>query len=79
MESNKEEEEVHLPYQRSEVRAGMDAGDGARPVRLIISMIKWIRTSRLSAKNSLSAGDDLAGLGDGAGPDGGGVSGPCLD
>jgi len=37
-----------------------DAGDGcvgARPVHLIITMIKWIRTSRLSIKNSLSAGD----------------------
>jgi len=29
---------------------------GARPVHLIISMITWIRTSRLSIKNSLSAG-----------------------
>jgi len=31
------------------------AGDshGARPVHLIITMIKWIRTSRLSIKNSL--------------------------
>jgi len=29
---------------------------GARPVHLVISMIKWIRTSRLSIKNSLSAG-----------------------
>ena len=28
---------------------------GARPVHLIIMMIKWIRTSRLSIKNSLSA------------------------
>ena len=27
---------------------------GARPVHLIIMMIKWIRTSRLSIKNSLS-------------------------
>jgi len=27
---------------------------GARPVRLIITMIEWIRTSRLSIKNSLS-------------------------
>ena len=27
---------------------------GARPVHQIISMIKWIRTSRLSIKNSLS-------------------------
>ena len=31
---------------------------GARPVHLIITMIKWIRTSRLSIKNSLSL--DLA-------------------
>jgi len=29
---------------------------GARPVHLIITMIKWIRTSRLSIKKSLSAG-----------------------
>jgi len=28
--------------------------NGARPVHLIITMIKWIRTSRLSIKNSLS-------------------------
>ena len=28
---------------------------GARPVHLIITMIKWIRTSRLPIKNSLSA------------------------
>ena len=28
---------------------------GARPVHLIIKMIKWIRTSRLSINNSLSA------------------------
>ena len=27
---------------------------GARPVRQIVSMMKWIRTSRLSIKNSLS-------------------------
>ena len=30
---------------------------GARPVHLIIMMIQWIRTSRLSIKNSLSSGD----------------------
>ena len=30
---------------------------GARPVHLIIMMIKWIRTSRLSIKNSLSRQD----------------------
>ena len=28
---------------------------GARPVHLLLTMIKWIRTSRLSIKNSLSA------------------------
>ena len=28
---------------------------GARPVHLTITMIKWIRTSRLSIKDSLSA------------------------
>jgi len=27
---------------------------GARPVHLVITMIKWFRTSRLSIKNSLS-------------------------
>jgi len=33
---------------------GNSNSHGARPVHLIISMIKWIRTSRLSGKNSLS-------------------------
>jgi len=33
---------------------------GARPVHLIITMIKWIRTSRLSIKNSLSSGARLS-------------------
>ena len=28
--------------------------NGARPVHLIITMIQWIRTSRLSINNSLS-------------------------
>ena len=32
----------------------------ARPVHLIITMIKWIRTSRLSMKNSLSASSSCA-------------------
>ena len=31
-------------------------GNGARPVHLIIAMIKWTRTSRLSIKNPLSEG-----------------------
>jgi len=33
---------------------GNSNSDGARLVHLIITMIKWIRTSRLSIKNSLS-------------------------
>ena len=33
---------------------GNSNSHGARPVYLIITMIKWIRTSRLSIKNSLS-------------------------
>ena len=33
---------------------GHSNSHGARPVHLIITMIKWIRTSRLSIKNSLS-------------------------
>ena len=33
---------------------GNSHSHGARPVHLIITMIKWIRTSRLSVKNSLS-------------------------
>ena len=33
---------------------GNSNSHGARPVHYIISMIKWIRTSRLSVKNSLS-------------------------
>ena len=33
---------------------GNSNSHGARPVHLIISMIKWTRTSRLSIKNSLS-------------------------
>ena len=32
---------------------------GARPVHQIISMIKWIRTSKLSIKNSLSLAEEL--------------------
>ena len=37
---------------------------GARPVHRIISIMKWIRTSRLSINNSLSPGDHgLAGIG----------------
>jgi len=35
---------------------GNSSSHGARPVHPIITMIKWIRTSRLSIKNSLSSG-----------------------
>jgi len=40
--------DVRLP------RKGNSTSHGAMPVHLIITMIKWIRTSRLSIKNSLS-------------------------
>ena len=39
---------VRLPRKRNAI------SNGARPVHLIITTIKWIWTSRLSAKNSLS-------------------------
>ena len=39
---------------------GNSTSHGARPVHLIITMIKWIRTSRLSIKNFLSAGCEEA-------------------
>ena len=45
--------DVRLPGQ------GNSNSHGARPVHLIITMIKWIRTSRLSVKNSLSEGLEL--------------------
>ena len=40
--------DVRLPGKRN------SNSHGARPVHLIITMIKWIQTSRLSIKNSLS-------------------------
>ena len=46
----------HLPIRKVDVRLpgkGNSNSHGARPVHLIITMIKWIRTSRLSIKNSL--------------------------
>ena len=52
-------------YRKVDVRLpgkGNSNSHGARPVDLIITMIKWIRASRLSIKNSLSLpckGDDL--------------------
>jgi len=45
---------------------GNSTSHGARPVHPIITMIKWIRTSRLSIKKSLHAG---AGGGAGRGAD----------
>jgi len=45
------------PPRKADVRLpgkGNSNSHGARPVHLIIMMIKWIRTSRLSMKNSLS-------------------------
>ena len=38
---------------------GNSNSHGARPVHLIIMMLKWIRTSRLSIKNSLSRAWDV--------------------
>ena len=38
---------------------GNSNSHGARPVHLIITMVNWIRTSRLSIKNSLSAASCL--------------------
>jgi len=35
---------------------GNSNSHGARPVHQIISMIKWMQNSKLSIKNSLSAG-----------------------
>jgi len=40
--------DVRLPGKRN------SNSHGARPVHLIITLIKWIRTGRLSIKNSLS-------------------------
>jgi len=45
-----EEEQPQLPL----LPTGNSNSHGARPVHLIITMIKWFRTSRLSIKNSLS-------------------------
>ena len=41
---------------------GNSNSHGARPVHLIIKMIKWIRTSRLSIKNSLSLPCKVTGM-----------------
>ena len=42
---------------------GNSNSHGARPVHLIITMIQWIRTSRLSIKNFLSNWDAMASAG----------------
>ena len=39
---------------------GIQNSHGARPVHLIITMIQWIRTSRLSIKNSLAGNSYFA-------------------
>ena len=44
---------AHVPLEPLTGKIGRRS-HGARPVHLIITMIKWIRTSRLSIKNSLS-------------------------
>jgi len=54
-------EQVRLPGK------GSSNCHGARPVHLIITMIQWIRTSRLSIKNSLSARAGAGEGGEGAG------------
>ena len=51
------------PSRKVDVRLpgkGDSISHGARPVHLIITMIKWIRTSKLSIKNPLSAGTLVA-------------------
>ena len=48
---------THLPSRKVDERLpgkGNSNPHGARPLHLIITMIKWIRTSRLSIKKSLS-------------------------
>jgi len=50
-------------YRKVDVRLpgkGNSNSHGARPVHLIITMITWIRTSRLSIKNSLSSCSGLS-------------------
>ena len=45
-----------LPSRKVDVRLpgkGNSNSHGSRPVHLIITMIKWVRTSRLSIKNYL--------------------------
>jgi len=56
---------IPCPTRKVDVRLpgkGNSNSHGARPVHLIITMIKWTRTSRLSIKNSLSAPTERLGL-----------------
>ena len=46
---------------------GNSNSHGARPVHQIISTIQWIRTSRLSIKNSLLVSDRPGAFGSGGG------------
>jgi len=45
--------ETHPSRRSWAAEARYSSSHGARPVHLIITMVKWIRTSRLSIKNSL--------------------------
>ena len=59
--------ELQVPTRKVDVRLPGEENSnshGARPVHLIVSMIKWIRTGGLSIKNSLSAGLHSGLLGD---------------
>ena len=51
-------EGVHLARKVGVRLSGIENSNshGARPVHLIITMMKWFRTSRLSMENSLSGG-----------------------
>jgi len=58
LESHERDLEVPPLHRKVDVRLPGKVNSnsrGARPVHLIITMIKWIRTSRSSIKNSLSA------------------------
>ena len=59
-------DKVRLEIRKVYVRRpgkGNSNSHGARPVHLIIILMKWIRTSRLSKKNSLSTLGERLGLG----------------
>jgi len=59
--------QVRYPFTPSQAKVdvrlpgkGNSNSHGPRPVHLIITMMKWIRTSRLSIKNSLSQASAMA-------------------